>query len=357
MAGCIRLPTMTTTTLLPALSPACLQREAQQRQEGWHLRGPHLPPAAAVRWRVRGRQDPTAGCVAERSSGGGGGLVVLTDSSSKSCNLPAKPITSLPRVRFRPSSLSLSPSAAPPAGFPFRWTHETFYKRYRCCSESPAFRDLIPKAGIDWKAGCNALAADISGWIGKAQGAGAGPSLYESIKFGKTMVLYRADQHRTLEMVRDYRRESAASNIQRVFRGHRARKHYRVLREALKRVRAAIKARDLALVTAAFTEAKALGIPPTLHEMMSISALHTRLVAERDCRLVLTSLLAFDPVDKYAEYEAALKEVSGGQHHDDERAMPLPPYPASHPSAPLICALCPARDACRRSGWPWSARS
>jgi myosin heavy subunit len=46
-------------------------------------------------------------------------------------------------------------------GFPFRWTHDQFYKRYRCIGGQPFRTQNIPKSGMDWKEGCRKLISDI----------------------------------------------------------------------------------------------------------------------------------------------------------------------------------------------------
>jgi sugar diacid utilization regulator len=191
-------------------------------------------------------------------------------------------------------------------GFPFRWTHELFYKRYRACAAGPNFRSLIPK-GMDWRQGCTRLIEDL---------AQAAPQLENSLKFGRTMILYRADPHRILEMMRDYTRDNGARMLQRVYRGHCARKQARVLFKARERIRAALKARDIALVTAAQEESKKL--PFRLFECKALDALYKRLMEEKQCRDRLRELFPVDPVDKYAEYEAALKEATRLELQDED---------------------------------------
>ena len=46
-------------------------------------------------------------------------------------------------------------------GFPFRWTYELFYKRYRCIGFAPPFRARIPAGGMDWKEATRRLITDI----------------------------------------------------------------------------------------------------------------------------------------------------------------------------------------------------
>jgi len=183
-------------------------------------------------------------------------------------------------------------------GYPFRWTYDMFYRRYRCCAGHPRFRNLIP-AGMNWKEGARELVADLSV---------AAPALDGVLKFGKTMVLYRADPNRILEMMRDYARDNAARVAQRVFRGFRVRKMTKRLFAMRDRMRAAMKARDLGLVTAALQEGAAA--KHRLFEMRALEALHKVLLEEKACRETLQALLPFDPVVKYAEYEAALKDAS-----------------------------------------------
>ena len=161
---------------------------------------------------------------------------------------------------------------------------------------------------MDFPTATRRLLADI---LQTAQDTGGEPQQVltsaEVFKMGKTMVLYRADPHRVIEAWRDLKRDRSALAIQRVYRGHKARKFARALRAVRTRIRAAIAARDLALVEPAMAEGAAQ--PVQLFEMKELTKLHKRLLEEKACRDTLVALSAFDPVDKYAEYEAALKEA------------------------------------------------
>jgi myosin-5 len=163
-------------------------------------------------------------------------------------------------------------------GYPFRWTYDLFYKRYRCCAADPVFRQRIPST-LDWKDAVRRLIADL---IIPA------PMLDGVLKFGKTMVLYRADPNRILEMMRDHARDVAADFLQRVYRGHRARKLARELRRVRTLIRNAIKARELAQATAALQEALKLKFP--LFDTRELTVLQKRLVVSACCNVPIASV-------------------------------------------------------------------
>lgn len=193
-------------------------------------------------------------------------------------------------------------------GYPFRWTYENFYKRYRCVGFDKIFKGPVPPPGLDYVGATKKLLVDLLATAAGVGGEAAGVlHSMEVFKLGKTMVLYRADPHRIIEAYRDLKRDSSALAAQRVYRGHRQRKTTRALRAVRERIRAAIRARDLVLVSSAVAEGTAQSFQ--LFEMKALHVLHKRLLEEQACLDSLLALGAFDPVDKYAEYEAALKEA------------------------------------------------
>ncbi|RYY36939.1 hypothetical protein EON62_01415, partial [archaeon] len=183
-------------------------------------------------------------------------------------------------------------------GYPFRFTHAMFFKRYRCCASSAALRNSIKARDMDWRQASSDLVADLVLLV---------PQLEGTFKFGKTMVLYRADQHRVLEMIRDSVRENAAAMIARVQRGHRARK---IVREALatrETARQAMAARDIVAVESALVQVRALRM--RIREEEQLQTLHVRLLEEVTCLARLAAVLPLDPVENYDAYEACLKEA------------------------------------------------
>eukprot|EP01097_Dermamoeba_algensis_P005188 TRINITY_DN3298_c0_g1_i1.p1 TRINITY_DN3298_c0_g1~~TRINITY_DN3298_c0_g1_i1.p1 ORF type:complete len:1335 (+),score=354.39 TRINITY_DN3298_c0_g1_i1:147-4007(+) len=122
-------------------------------------------------------------------------------------------------------------------GFPFRYTHEDFLKRFLILK--PKLKYTSPKQGcIDLlKIFSTEYKKDMSG-----------------VQIGVSMVLYKGDQQRFLELYRNVAVEKAVIRTQAVYRGHLARKLYKRLSAVRKQLREAIKARSLDLLN------KALGI-------------------------------------------------------------------------------------------------
>ena len=196
-------------------------------------------------------------------------------------------------------------------GYPFRWPYDQFYKRYRCIGMDPSFKAPM-SGGFDWKAGVRRLLEDIvatasASHDGKKSESATVLSNINIFKQGKTMVLYRADPNRIIEAYRDITRRTAAIIIQKVYRGAVTRKVTRLLFELRDRIRSAIKGRSLPVVDTALAEGRAASFQ--VFEMRALETLHGLLLEEKACRELLTSLLPFDPADKYAEYEGALKSA------------------------------------------------
>ena len=189
-------------------------------------------------------------------------------------------------------------------GFPFRWTYDIFYKRYRVVAENRVFRQRIAPSGFPWREKCRSLLDDVSV---------ASPEILAPVakvfKFGKTMLLYRADQHRILEMIRDHVRDDNSRFCQRVYRGHVKRKLCKVLRLLREKIRAAIKLRELLAVQAALAEGSRQ--PFRLFIMKELVAVEARLLEEKAARETLLAIYPLDPADPihFTSYENALKEA------------------------------------------------
>jgi hypothetical protein len=188
-------------------------------------------------------------------------------------------------------------------GFPFRWTYDAFFKRYRYAARDASLKARIAPGGFPWRDKCKLLLDNLATHIAPTELS----PVAKLFKFGKTMVLYRADQARVLEMIRDHVRTQAAIHCERVYRGHRVRLLYRRLRAAQLRFRAAIAARLLAGVQAAIAEARTL--PFRLFVVGALETLEARLLEEKACAERLATLYPLDPADNYAAYEGALKDA------------------------------------------------
>ncbi|GBG27180.1 High molecular weight form of myosin-1 [Hondaea fermentalgiana] len=124
-------------------------------------------------------------------------------------------------------------------GYPFRKTHEGFFVMYKCIDPNAVSR-------ADWMAARKArnfrqAAQDLL----RSMSARAVPAASEC-HLGKTMVLYRAEQHRSLEIQRLGVLNRAAAEVQKIMRGAYVRMHVPELREARKELQAAIDSRRVA---------------------------------------------------------------------------------------------------------------
>lgn len=180
-------------------------------------------------------------------------------------------------------------------GFPFRWTHDMFYKRYRCIARG-RFLDHVP-SDVSWRDLATDLLEELSTkW-----------SELRQCKFGRTMVLYRAAPHRRLEAQRERIRKQEVRVLQRVYRGHRGRRIFRTVLAARDAVLAAMKSRVLDQLREAVENARALHF--RLRVLDDAEPVLDRLQAEHDCREALNALLLKDPVDFFDEYTKTLADA------------------------------------------------
>ena len=166
----------------------------------------------------------------------------------------------------------------------------------------------------------------------------------DACKFGRTMVLYRAEPHRILEMLREqvspasprrrccvwdsfsltslYSRSSPSAQArnrgcrvaQRLWRGHVGRKFFMHLLSVRLTLREAIASRDLDKVTAAAEVGAKQRVQ--LFEMKEIRRLKKVLLEERLCREELKRVLDLDPVDHFESYQKSLQEAERLQVRD-----------------------------------------
>lgn len=98
-------------------------------------------------------------------------------------------------------------------GYPFRLTHRQFTCRYQCINPNHRYSAR----------GDVALAKELLDVSGQD---------FNGVQFGKTMVLYRATEHKTLLLLRNLALETIVPRCQRIIRGGIARHFTRSLREA-----------------------------------------------------------------------------------------------------------------------------
>lgn len=149
-------------------------------------------------------------------------------------------------------------------GFPFRWTHDAFFKRYRMIG-GPRSRSVRVSPSSSFTELARVLLAEMEA---------EAPVLGEC-RFGKTMVLYRADQHRYLEAQREISREKAVRFLERIYRGHAGRIHFAALKAARAKLMHSMSVRDLVELTVAVNEADQLWFE--LRELPAARVLRARL--------------------------------------------------------------------------------
>jgi len=115
-------------------------------------------------------------------------------------------------------------------GFPFRYKYERFVERYKC----------VLLRGTKWVPVEGRNAREKTKYILNATGQDFG-----EVKFGKTMALYRAEQHRLLELLRALSLERVCAMIQAIARGYMARRFVQKVKFVQPQLEAAIRSRDI----------------------------------------------------------------------------------------------------------------
>lgn len=115
-------------------------------------------------------------------------------------------------------------------GFPFRLTHENFYKRYK---------SLVREENLDsntkqWKKFCDIIIKKMSQKKDMTY-----------VQIGTTKVLYRAAQYREMELLRNVALSETITIIQAFNRGYNARSTYEAQNQIRMALRSAMQSRDL----------------------------------------------------------------------------------------------------------------
>jgi len=124
-------------------------------------------------------------------------------------------------------------------GYPFRYTYERFVDRYKCLMLDGAkwvpIKARQPRDQV--KEILEYTAQDFS-----------------DIKMGATMALYRAEQHRLLELLRALALEKVCAMIQAIGRGYIARQYCRKIRAVVPRLEKAATSRDIDVIEKALAD-------------------------------------------------------------------------------------------------------
>ncbi|GMH64517.1 hypothetical protein TrLO_g13461 [Triparma laevis f. longispina] len=183
------------------------------------------------------------------------------------------------------------------SGFPFRLLHRAFVARYRCLAKG---RTTIPVKGGDDRE----LAQNIMGCL---------PQDFSNVQIGNTMVLYRAEEHRILELLRNLALELIVPVAQRGSRRGLGRKYLRKLREAKKVCKDAVAlGNDAAALDRAIKKVNDLLGPMRKlfshepKELTEAKELRHKLQERVELTKIMGDLIGKDPMSVYPELGCAI---------------------------------------------------
>ena len=183
------------------------------------------------------------------------------------------------------------------SGFPFRLLHRAFVARYRCLAKG---RTQIPVRGGDDRE----TAKKIMGCLSQD---------FSNVQIGNTMVLYRADEHRILELLRNLALEVIMPVAQRGSRRGLGWKYLRKLRETKRTLQEAYeKGNDAAALDRAIVKTNELLGPLRKlfdHEPKELSLckeLRHKLQERVDLTKIMSDLVGKEPMSVYAELGCAI---------------------------------------------------
>eukprot|EP00743_Colponemidia_sp_Colp-15_P007995 GILK01008660.1.p1 GENE.GILK01008660.1~~GILK01008660.1.p1 ORF type:complete len:2044 (+),score=493.00 GILK01008660.1:237-6368(+) len=179
-------------------------------------------------------------------------------------------------------------------GFPFRLTHQKFIRRFRC---------LDPKANLrNDKRSCETLLKRLEEDVSK-------------IQVGLSQVLYRAEQHKRLELRRNLAIEKLILIAQKVYKGLRARKLKKALLAVRPILKKAIESRDLNLLTKAIDQSSGYGFE--IFELAKAKKLKHRILEEKRVTDALTDLLKKDIEVVFEQLLAAVESAEAVEFASD----------------------------------------
>jgi len=183
------------------------------------------------------------------------------------------------------------------SGFPFRLLHKSFVARYRCLAKG---RTQIPVSGGDDRE----TAKKIMGYL---------PQNFDEVQIGNTMVLYRADEHRILELLRNLALELIVPVAQRGARKGLGRKYMQYLRQCKKICQDAVDVGNdvKVLDTAVAKTNEILGPMRNLFsfefkELQVCKDLRFKLQERVELTKIMQPLVGKEPMDVYQELGCAI---------------------------------------------------
>ena len=183
------------------------------------------------------------------------------------------------------------------SGFPFRFTHEQFVKRYKCVGVPEQPLPPPTTTPLEWAQAARSLMISMPRSLGDGH----------RLRLGATMVLWRVREHETLELLRNLAVEARVIRLQSGTRRALAVRLAKRARHARQLCDAAAAARDEAALEAAVAVAAAL--PIQLAWARKAQELLVRLRTEKRVREAMTRLVAGDADAVFAELSTVLEEA------------------------------------------------
>ena len=169
-------------------------------------------------------------------------------------------------------------------GFPFRYTHTEFFKRYKCLQKDRQWDGRVIE-------NCKYLIQLM------------GLNLTD-VQIGATRVLYRAEQHREMELKRNLAVDEVTTFAQKYCR----RVLTRYLRERCLKFRpllkAAVDSRSIEQIDAAIAQAGAIGFP--IYELKQAQRMKFVFREEKRLEALFLVLVTYDVQESYSEFQAAV---------------------------------------------------
>jgi len=231
-------------------------------------------------------------------------------------------------------------------GFPFRHTHEHFFSYFKCLAPSYDFSK--------WQAARKLV---MEGTATKTAFTGLAKKLFQDIvagpvpdaadcRFGKTMVLFRAKEHRALEIARLQVLNESASTIQKVVKGRYVRRHLPELYEARDRLEQAIASREESALDKEIKLASVLFFK--IQACFDAEAVRASVRHEAKLRPKLQQILQADPDTDatFQRLESLIREMDSFVSKDPLAFTTV----KEATSVRQLAALCKERRTCKVSG-------
>lgn len=185
-------------------------------------------------------------------------------------------------------------------GYPFRLSHQRFVARYRSLLKNNQNWARLSSSG-DLVATCRAILTSVQ-------------QDFSKVAIGLTMVLYRAEEHRVLELLRNLCLEKILPVAQRVARRYIGRKYIKVLKQVRDITMPAIQdGQDAFFLEQVIEKSLPLLAPfnPIFnhepHHLARAKYLRFRLQERIDLNILFRELLHKDPLLHFASFASAVK--------------------------------------------------